>query len=198
MRFTDKNNGVTIIQKAFVLSLILPLASLSAEFDLVVDSEGLVSMRGQNVAVEEIMTSLGSELNIAITFPTPVPDRVTVDFQELKLEQAIKQVTQSYILVTRKNNASYKDIKEIIVMPEGESSAYLPEEGKLKELLVQDGGEAALDPLEDDERKASRLKMLERIAEIKARTQVDVEESRLAIELEEQMTDGIPTPAEMD
>lgn len=165
-------------------SLVLTPTSFAANFDVVVNSDGLVSMRGQNVPVEALMNSLGSELNIAISFPTPVPDKVTVDFQELKLEQAIRQVTQSYILVTSKNVDTH-DIKEIIVMPEGEASAYLPEEGDLKQLLEQDGATAELPMHEENERKSNRAKMLERIANIKARTQVEVEESQLAIELKE-------------
>lgn len=199
MRFTDNKSLRGIQKTAQILgfSLLLPAIALSVDYDVVVNSEGLVSMYGQNVAVEDIMNSLGSKLNITISFPTPVPDKVSVDFQELKLEQAIRQVTQSYILVTSKNDKNH-GIKEIIVMPEGEASAYLPKEGELKQLLVQDGGDAALPPQEDNERKASRLKMLERIAKIKARTQVNVEESRLAEELKEQMGHGSPMPADMD
>ncbi len=190
-------NGPKLFGKSLPIlsfAFLLPFSVLADAIDVVVSSDGLVSMYGQNVAVEDIMNSLGSELNIAISFPTPVPDKVSVDFQELKLEQAIKQVTQSYIIVTNSKSAD-NSIKEIIVMPEGESSAYLPEEGELKQLLVQDGGEAALPVEENHDRDAKRLEMLQRIADIKARTQVEVEESQLAIELEEKMG-GIPTPAE--
>lgn len=200
MRFIDKIGqwGSRKTVQILGFSLLLPTIALSADYDVFVNSEGLVSMYGQNVAVEDIMNSLGSKLSIIISYPSPVPDKVSVDFQELKLEQAIRQVTQSYILVTSKN-AENHSIKEIIVMPEGEASSYLPEEGELKQLLVQDGGNAALPQEENNERNANRLKMLDRIAKIKARTQVEVEESRLAIELEEQMGGGgMPTPAEMD
>lgn len=199
MRDID-NKGRGFCHKALLImgfSLVLTPTSFAANFDVVVNSDGLVSMRGQNVPVEALMNSLGSELNIAISFPTPVPDKVTVDFQELKLEQAIRQVTQSYILVTSKNVDTH-DIKEIIVMPEGEASAYLPEEGDLKQLLEQDGATAELPMHEENERKSNRAKMLERIANIKARTQVEVEESQLAIELKEQMSDGQDTPVERD
>lgn len=180
------------------LSLVLPRISLAADYNVVVNGDGLVSMYGQNVAVEELMSSLGEELDIIVSFPTPVPDKVTVDFQELKLEQAIKQVTQSYILVSNKVLDDHT-IKEIIVMPEGEASAYLPEEGDIKQQLIQDAEAAGLPPLSDeDDRKSNRAKMLERIANIKSKTRVEVEESRLAIELEQQMGDGVEPPVEMD
>lgn len=180
------------------VSLVLPRISLAADYNVVVNGDGLVSMYGQNVAVEELMSSLGEELDIVVSFPTPVPDKVTVDFQELKLEQAIKQVTQSYILVSNKVLDDHT-IKEIIVMPEGEASAFLPEEGDIKQQLIQDAEAAGLPPLSDeDDRKSNRAKMLERIANIKSKTRVEVEESRLAIELEQQMGDGIEPPVEMD
>lgn len=180
------------------LSLALPRISLAADYNVVVNGDGLVSMYGQNVTVEELMSSLGEELDIIVSFPTPVPDKVTVDFQELKLEQAIKQVTQSYILVSNKVLNDHT-IKEIIVMPEGEASAFLPEEGDIKQQLIQDAEAAGLPPLSDeDDRKSNRAKMLERIANIKSKTRVEVEESRLAIELEQQMGDGVEPPVEMD
>lgn len=180
------------------VSLVLPRISLAADYNVVVNGDGLVSMYGQNVTVEELMSSLGEELDIVVSFPTPVPDKVTVDFQELKLEQAIKQVTQSYILVSNKVLDDHT-IKEIIVMPEGEASAFLPEEGDIKQQLIQDAEAAGLPPLSDeDDRKSNRAKMLERIANIKSKTRVEVEESRLAIELEQQMGDGIEPPVEMD
>lgn len=180
------------------VSLVLPRISLAADYNVVVNGDGLVSMYGQNVAVEDLMSSLGEELDIVVSFPTPVPDKVTVDFQELKLEQAIKQVTQSYILVSNKVLDDHT-IKEIIVMPEGEASAFLPEEGDIKQQLIQDAEAAGLPPLSDeDDRKSNRAKMLERIANIKSKTRVEVEESRLAIELEQQMGDGIEPPVEMD
>lgn len=180
------------------VSLVLPRISLAADYNVVVNGDGLVSMYGQNVAVEDLMSSLGEELDIVVSFPTPVPDKVTVDFQELKLEQAIKQVTQSYILVSNKVLDDHT-IKEIIVMPEGEASAFLPEEGDIKQQLIQDAEAAGLPPLSDeDDRKSNRAKMLERIANIKSKTRVEVEESRLAIELEQQMGDGVETPVEMD
>lgn len=180
------------------LSLVLPRISLAADYNVVVNGDGLVSMYGQNVAVEELMSSLGEELDIIVSFPTPVTDKVTVDFQELKLEQAIKQVTQSYILVSNKVLDDHT-IKEIIVMPEGEASAYLPEEGDIKQQLIQDAEAAGLPPLSDeDDRKSNRAKMLERIANIKSKTRVEVEESRLAIELEQQIGDGVEPPVEMD
>lgn len=180
------------------VSLVLPRISLAADYHVVVNGDGLVSMYGQNVAVEDLMSSLGEELDIVVSFPTPVPDKVTVDFQELKLEQAIKQVTQSYILVSNKVLDDHT-IKEIIVMPEGEASAFLPEEGDIKQQLIQDAEAAGLPPLSDeDDRKSNRAKMLERIANIKSKTRVEVEESRLAIELEQQMGDGIEPPVEMD
>ncbi|MCB1757614.1 MAG: hypothetical protein KDJ38_18990 [Gammaproteobacteria bacterium] len=121
-------------ERLFHLCLILFLSStaFAQTFDLSVNDQGLISMRATQAPVEDLVTAIGEEMGIEVSFPSPVQERVTVDFEDLKLEQAIKQLTKSYILVTSKKTDP-KRVREIIVMPEGEASSYLPEEGNIEE-----------------------------------------------------------------
>jgi hypothetical protein len=79
------------------------------------------------------VVALGDELSIAVTFPSPVTERVSVAFEDLTLEQALKQMTRSYILVTS-SETDPPQVREIIVMSEGgESSSYLPKGGNVSQ-----------------------------------------------------------------
>ncbi|MDO6462508.1 hypothetical protein Q4485_17485 [Granulosicoccaceae sp. 1_MG-2023] len=101
---------------------------LAHSYELSVDADGLITMRSGGEPVEVLVSAIGRELGIEVSFPSPVPERVSVDFEGMKLEQAIKQITSSYILVKSKN-ALDPQVREIIVMSEGgEGSNYLPQE----------------------------------------------------------------------
>lgn len=104
----------------------------AADIELQIDDDGLISLRAAEATVEEVVTAVGDELGIAVSFPSPVQNRVNVDFQALKLEPALKQITSSYILVTGKKS-NPPTVREIIVMPEGENSGYLPTGGNITE-----------------------------------------------------------------
>ncbi len=103
-------------------------------FDLFVNPSGLISINANQVSVEELITALGEELDIEVSFPNPVQNRISVKFEELEFEQAIRQLTQSYILVTGKKTDP-PAIQKIIVMPEGEASGYLPKDGNIAEQI---------------------------------------------------------------
>lgn len=106
----------------------LMAASASHAYELSVDGDGLLTMRSNNESVETLISAIGREKGIDVSFPSPVTERVSVDFEGLKLEQAIKQITGSYILVKSKN-ALDPQVREIIVMSEGsQDSSYLPQE----------------------------------------------------------------------
>ena len=106
----------------------LTLASAAHAYEISVDGEGLISLRANGETVETLITAIGRETQVEVSFPSPVTERVSVDFEGLKLEQAIKQITGSYILVKSKN-ALDPQVREIIVMSEGgQDSSYLPQE----------------------------------------------------------------------
>ena len=139
---------------SFATSLLL--ASGSHAYELSVDSDGLLSMRSYNEPIETLISAIGREKGIDVSFPSPVSERVSVDFEGLKLEQAIKQITGSYILVKSKN-ALDPQVREIIVMSEGgQDSSYLPQEvpesqiqeesAAVEEVPVEQFGNGAVSP----------------------------------------------------
>ena len=134
----------------------LTLASAAHAYEISVDGEGLISLRANGETVETLITAIGRETQVEVSFPSPVTERVSVDFEGLKLEQAIKQITGSYILVKSKN-ALDPQVREIIVMSEGgQDSSYLPQEvpesqiqeesAAVEEVPVEQFGNGAVSP----------------------------------------------------
>ena len=130
-------NLISNIATIFVLTVsCLSASALANEVDFSVSEDGLISMKAYQAPVEALVTTIGNEFGIKVSFPNPVTEVVSVEFTDLTLEQAIKQLTQSYILVSGKDTEQ-DIIKEIIVMPEGEASSYLPQEGDVAEQIRQ-------------------------------------------------------------
>ena len=167
----------------FGASAVLWTGLLSAQnYDLDINDNGLISLHASGAPVEELLNAIGDEMGFSVWFPSPLEDRVSIDFQELELEQAIKQLTKSYILVTDKESDA-QSVKEIIVMPEGESSGYLPKAGNIAEQNRQ--ADEAAGVVKNSENNP-------KLDQIKRRLQAGVQEQNPEEIAEEELVDGVP------
>jgi type II secretory pathway component GspD/PulD (secretin) len=88
-------------------------------FSLATDTSQRVSLSANDADLNEILSELGRELDIDVTSSLPADARVTTEFRDLPLSEALKRMAESYMLVA---DEVHGRIARIFVLPEGDGS----------------------------------------------------------------------------
>jgi hypothetical protein len=104
------------------MALASPEVIPEGSYRLEIDSYRNVSLTANEAHLNEIFSRLGRELDIEVNANLPDDPRVTMEFMDQPLPEALKQMAESYMLVT--DDVDGRVIK-IFVLPKGDG-AYEP------------------------------------------------------------------------
>ena len=82
--------------------------------------KGLLSLFAKDASIKQIVEEIGREMNIEVEALIPQNDRITVEFQALPLEDALKRLSSNYYLQYSKAENDKDKIGKIVLLPEGE------------------------------------------------------------------------------
>ena len=108
-------------------------AQLANKADYVLKIEkGLISLNAKDASMKQIMEEIGRELNVEVVAHISQDDRITVEFQTLPLEDALKRLSSNYYVHFSEAENDKDKINKIVLLPEGE--------GKGQSAIPQEGG----------------------------------------------------------
>ncbi len=83
--------------------------------------ENLVSLHAEDAFLKKILEDIGQRMNIEVFARIPAEDKITIQFANLTLEEALKKFKTNYALVTDSKDKT-GNIKRIVVVPEGQQA----------------------------------------------------------------------------
>ena len=94
------------------------------DFDLTV-KEDLITLKARDASLKEILEEIGREMGIEVVATIPVEDKITLEFDMLPLEDALKRFKTNYALVTDSKRNKGK-ITKMLVVPTGTEIGQYP------------------------------------------------------------------------
>ena len=94
-------------------------ATREADFVLTIRND-LISLSAKDASIKQIMEEIGQEMNVEVEALIPEDDRITIEFQALSLEDALKKLSSNYYLHYSKAENDKDKISKIVLLPEGE------------------------------------------------------------------------------
>lgn len=82
--------------------------------------KGLVSLVAKDASLKQITEEMGRELNIEVDALMSPDDRITVEFQSLPLEDALKRMSSNYYVHYSKAEDNKNKINKIVLLPKGD------------------------------------------------------------------------------
>lgn len=90
--------------------------------------DNLLSLRARDASLKEILEAIGRRMKIEMVGNIPEEERVTIRFDKLSLEDAIKSLSKNYVVVKESGKEKGKITKITILT-----------EGKTREVAVREG-----------------------------------------------------------
>jgi hypothetical protein len=78
-----------------------------------------ISLKAKNASVKDIIDQIGKELKIKTDTRIARSAKITVEFNNLTLERALKEISEDYAFFTNKQG---KKIEKIVIYPKGEEA----------------------------------------------------------------------------
>jgi hypothetical protein len=103
--------------------------------------QGLVSVKAQDAPLRDVVERIGKALNISVTGQTGADERVSTEFKDLPLEEALKRLGANYAYISDANSGG---TGRIVLFPRGEAVAPVAPE-------VQPPTEPGQEPPTDEE-----------------------------------------------
>ena len=88
-----------------------------ADYILMV-KEGLISLKAKDASFKEILEEIGRRMKIEVVANIPEEEKITIEFDMIYLEDAIKRFRTSYAYITKSEKEKGK-ITKIVVVPKG-------------------------------------------------------------------------------
>ena len=88
--------------------------------------------------MKKILEDIGRKMNIEVFARIPAEDKITIQFTNLTLEEALKKFKTNYALVTDSKDKN-GNIKRIVVVPEGQQANLYLKDVKKVEPKVKKG-----------------------------------------------------------
>jgi len=134
-----------------MIELLIPVALFSAEsknyttkkfikhgeYKLLV-KENLITLNAEDAFLKKILEDIGQKMNIEVFARIPTEDKITIQFANLTLEEALKKFKTNYALVTDSKDKN-GNIKRIVVVPEGQQANLFLKDVKKGEPKVKNG-----------------------------------------------------------
>ena len=137
-----KRNLVWYFILALLLHLILPTFVSGSESTQISNEEfekklkyelsikdNLITLNAKNVFLKKILEDIGQRMNIEVFARIPAEDKITIQFANLPLEEALKKFKTNYALVTDSKDKN-GNIKRIVVVPEGQQANLFMKDAK--------------------------------------------------------------------
>ena len=87
-----------------------------AKYELSI-KDNLITLNAVDAFLKKILEDIGQRMNIEIFVRIPAEDKITIQFANLTLEEALKKFKTNYALVTDSKDKN-GNIKQIVVVPE--------------------------------------------------------------------------------
>jgi type II secretory pathway component GspD/PulD (secretin) len=122
-------------------------AESTADFVLTI-KDSLISLTAKDASLKEITEEIGSRMKIKVVADISEEEKITIRFDKLSLEDAIKRLRTSYAYVWNSEKEEGK-ITKIVLLPEGKGTAVstIKEEKKLVKSESREKKEAAKEKL---------------------------------------------------
>ncbi len=91
-----------------------------ADFVLTIN-EGLISLNAKNASLKEIVEEIGRRMKIEVDAHIPKDEKVTLEFEKLSLEDAIKRLSTNYVCLMDSKKEEGR-ITKIVLLPKGEGT----------------------------------------------------------------------------
>ena len=140
-----KRNLVWYFLLALLLHLMLPAVLSGSEptqirneefekkgkYELSIKND-MITLNAEEALLKKILEDIGQRMNIEVFARIPAEDKITIQFANLTLEDALKKFKTNYALVTDSKDKN-GNIKRIVVVPEGQqANLYLKDVNKLE------------------------------------------------------------------
>ncbi len=83
--------------------------------------DNLITLNAEDAFLKKILEDIGQRMNIEVFARIPADDKITIQFANLTLEDALKKFRTNYALVTDSKDKN-GNIKRIVVVPEGQQA----------------------------------------------------------------------------
>jgi len=94
--------------------------------------DNLITLNAEDALLKKILEDIGRKMNIEVFARIPAEDKITIQFTNLTLEEALKKFKTNYALVTDSKDKN-GNIKRIVVVPEGQqANLYLKDVKKVE------------------------------------------------------------------
>lgn len=128
-----------LIEKLFIFAMLLmPLListngsaeglDNSSNYTLTTEN-GLISLDAQDASLNTVLEDIGQKMAVTVVSNVPAEEKVTVTFDKLPLQEAIKRLSANYVYLMDSEKEK-GNITKIVVLPKGSEMDYsrLPEE----------------------------------------------------------------------
>jgi hypothetical protein len=92
--------------------------------------DGLITLNAKDASLKDIFKELGKRMDIEVKAMVPEEEKITIAFDRLSLEDAIKRLSINYVYLIDSNREEGK-ITKIVVLPEEEGKGKIVS-GKVK------------------------------------------------------------------
>lgn len=89
-------------------------------------NDNLLSLRARDASLKEILEAIGRRMKIEVAGNIPEGERITMAFDKLNLEDAIKSLSKNYTFVKESGKEKERTMK-ITILAEGRSRKELPQ-----------------------------------------------------------------------
>ena len=114
-----------------------------ADFVLTI-KEDLISLSAKDASLKDIVEEMGRRMKIEVVARIPKEEKITIEFDKLSIENAIKKFSTSYAYVWNSEKEGGK-LTKIVLLPEGKGTAVSTIKGK-KRLVKSESKEESPRP----------------------------------------------------
>jgi type II secretory pathway component GspD/PulD (secretin) len=140
LQFGLNRNLLWFFLMASLLLLICPVVSSASElnqnsneklenkvkYELSIKNN-LITLNAKDAALKKILEDIGQRMNIEVFARIPAGDKITIQFANLTLEEALKKFKANYAYLTD-SKENHGNITHVVVVPEGQqANLYLKE-----------------------------------------------------------------------
>ncbi len=116
--------GITALLavSAYSLAWAAPDTLPSGSYTLETDTAQHVTVLANDAPLQDVLSELAGQLDIELKGQVPDGSRITADVQDQPLPEALKRISENYMLVTDESDGH---VVKIILLPKGDGSRYV-------------------------------------------------------------------------
>ncbi len=116
--------GITALLavSAYSLAWAAPDTLPSGSYTLEIDTAQHVTVLANDAPLQDVLSELAGQLDIELKGQVPDGSRITADVRDQPLPEALKRISENYMLVTDESDGH---VVKIILLPKGDGSRYV-------------------------------------------------------------------------